>query len=354
MAGRPPYEKGLGVSSFSPVTEMTTGSDLTTRSCPLEWAPNRRALSTFGLGLGVSLDTNRDSPLIELAAVELMSEVGISSYRLNVPWEVVASKSDCGIDHRALDRLAATAERLLHAGIDPLIALDNATLPDDLAADGGWRNPATVRAFGSFVGAVGARLGDLADRWITMATTLPVRLDASVLSTLIAAQTEAAITLRAHAPHASLGASIDTALFDPSLPAATQEAAHSWVAHLASPAAAVDFVSINAGRAGQRPPAVLAGLIRWLDHHIPSRSFIVTEARPVPAALTRHLVESDAQPDRYDLVDAFLDEVRGLRADQIDVSGAFVWPFTGTTATTSDVTDAAIERCRRILAAGID
>ncbi|MEZ5376576.1 MAG: family 1 glycosylhydrolase [Acidimicrobiales bacterium] len=309
---------------------------------------DRSPLTPFGLGVGAQLDTAIDSTAPTPSALASLRSLGVVRYRVNVSWRSVAPAAEI-IDHRVLDQLADTIELVLDAGLEPLVALDNGAVPRHLEADGGWRNQATAAAYGDFVGAVGARLGDMVEEWITLADPQPARFDASVLTVLARAQVISTNILRAHVPHARLGASVDITQLTPG------PTGRAWVHHLASASARTSFVALNIDQLGTRAPAEVADAVRELDGLLPGRSFLLTETHvPVGSErLPNRLIDIE-YPDRYDVVAGFFDEIRRLRADQINVNGTFAWPFTGSSAAVEGIGESSIEAYHRISMAGIN
>ncbi len=324
---------------------------------PVSWSLDSldpQPLSPFQLGVGVQLDAEVDSTDPDPAVVAQLHDVGVKRYRVNLRWDVISRGSSYLVDHDEVDRVALTIERLLAAGIEPLVAIDNVSLPSSLEADGGWRNEATVWAYGDFVGALGARLGYLVDEWITIGGARPRNFDPSMTNHLVAAQQDAARILRGHVPHAMLGASVDIAQLDDSRSPAHAASAQAWISHLASPEAAIDFVALDVDPTSIRRPERAADALRSLDARIPGRSFVLTESlRPRGDRRQSNRLDDIGITERFGIVEALFEQIRRLRADRIDINAAFAWPFSGTAPLHGELNPDSIEAYRRVLTAGV-
>ncbi len=100
--------------------------------------------------------------------VALMSELGISAYRLSLSWSrlVVDGTGEVNPEGVVFYRRLLTALR--GAGIAAYVTLYHWDLPQPLQDAGGWANRATVDAFARYAALAIAALGDLVDGWITL------------------------------------------------------------------------------------------------------------------------------------------------------------------------------------------
>jgi beta-glucosidase len=98
--------------------------------------------------------------------VALLERLGVDSYRFSVSWSRVQPTGRGPVNVAGLDFYDRQVDRLLDAGIDPMVTLYHHDLPQALEDDGGWLNPATAVAFGEYAAIVGERLADRVARWV--------------------------------------------------------------------------------------------------------------------------------------------------------------------------------------------
>lgn len=100
--------------------------------------------------------------------LELMSWLGIDSYRFSVSWPRVlpgggSKRSQAGVDF--YDRLI---DGLLAHGINPALTLYHWDLPSEIEAKGGWLNPDTAERFAEYADLMAGKFGDRVERWATL------------------------------------------------------------------------------------------------------------------------------------------------------------------------------------------
>jgi beta-glucosidase len=104
--------------------------------------------------------------------VEVMRELGVSSYRFSVAWPRITPQvtpdrlgpvNEAGLAF--YDRLV---DELLVAGISPAATLYHWDLPQALEEGGGWTSRATAERFAEYAAVVAARLGDRIGTFITL------------------------------------------------------------------------------------------------------------------------------------------------------------------------------------------
>jgi beta-glucosidase len=122
---------------------------------------------------GSIVDGTKADPACEHIArwredLELMSWLGIDSYRFSVSWPRVipggagkASESGLGFYDQLIDGL-------LERGIAPALTLYHWDLPSELEAKGGWLNPDTAKHFADYADLLAGRFADRVDRWATL------------------------------------------------------------------------------------------------------------------------------------------------------------------------------------------
>ena len=99
--------------------------------------------------------------------IALMGELGVSAYRFSVAWPRVLPQGTGAVSTRGLDLYDALVDGLLAAGITPWLTLYHWDLPQDLQDRGGWPERATGDAFVAYADVVSRRLGDRVKHWIT-------------------------------------------------------------------------------------------------------------------------------------------------------------------------------------------
>jgi beta-glucosidase len=99
--------------------------------------------------------------------VGLMRELGLDAYRFSIAWPRVFPEGRGRVNEPGLDFYDRLVDELLAQGIEPYPTLYHWDLPQALEERGGWPARDTVEAFGEYVEAVVARLGDRVSRWIT-------------------------------------------------------------------------------------------------------------------------------------------------------------------------------------------
>lgn len=102
------------------------------------------------------------------ADVDLMAALGLPAYRFSVSWPRVQPTGRDGASRPGLDFYRALVDRLLAAGIEPVVTLYHWDLPQALEDRGGWPARDTAGRFGEYAAIVGTALGDRVRRWSTV------------------------------------------------------------------------------------------------------------------------------------------------------------------------------------------
>jgi beta-glucosidase len=164
--------------------------------------------------------------------VALMRELGLDAFRFSIAWPRVIPDGRGKVNEAGLDFYDRLVDELLANGIKPFVTLFHWDTPQALEDAGGWSERATAELFVDYVDAVGARLGDRVDRWITHNAPWVVswighawgihapgrtsEADAVAVSHhLLLSHGWAVATLRRAAPGAEVGISLDLAHVEP-------------------------------------------------------------------------------------------------------------------------------------------
>ena len=98
--------------------------------------------------------------------VELMRRLGAGGYRFSISWPRIqpTGRGPANADGLAFyDRLI---DRMLEAGVQPMVTLYHWDLPQGLQDDGGWLNRDTVERFAEYAAIVGEAYADRVEHWI--------------------------------------------------------------------------------------------------------------------------------------------------------------------------------------------
>ncbi len=100
--------------------------------------------------------------------VKLMKEIGLRSYRFSISWPRVLPEGRGMVNHQGLDFYSRLVDRLLEAGIEPLVTLFHWDYPHELFLSGGWMNPDSPLWFRDYTATAVQALGDRVKKWITL------------------------------------------------------------------------------------------------------------------------------------------------------------------------------------------
>lgn len=99
--------------------------------------------------------------------IALMKKIGLTAYRFSVSWPRVMPEEGV-INEKGLDYYSRLVDKLLAAGIKPVVTLYHWNMPMWVHQKGGWHDPGIVRLFGDFAATVVDRLSDRVDTWLTV------------------------------------------------------------------------------------------------------------------------------------------------------------------------------------------
>lgn len=100
--------------------------------------------------------------------VDLMRELGLNSYRFSIAWSRVLPVGTGRVNPAGLGFYERLVDRLLAAGIQPLVTLYHWDLPAALDDRGGWLNRDSANWFAEYADVVFRRLDDRVQLWATL------------------------------------------------------------------------------------------------------------------------------------------------------------------------------------------
>ena len=100
--------------------------------------------------------------------VDLMSKIGLQSYRFSISWPRVLPEGTGAINQKGLDFYDQLIDALLEKNIDPFITLFHWDLPLSLHQKGGWLNPDSAQWFGDYAALLSERFSDRVENWFTI------------------------------------------------------------------------------------------------------------------------------------------------------------------------------------------
>ena len=90
----------------------------------------------------------------------------MGGYRFSIAWPRVLPTGRGQVNAEGLDFYDRLVDKVLAAGVQPMVTLYQWDLPQALEDDGGWLNRATVDRFADYAAVVGERLADRVEHWI--------------------------------------------------------------------------------------------------------------------------------------------------------------------------------------------
>lgn len=100
--------------------------------------------------------------------VQMMSELGLQSYRFSISWSRIFPSGKGAINKAGLDFYSKLVDALLEKNIKPMITLYHWDLPQALDERGGWLNPDIASWFGDYAETVFKHLDDRVQLWATI------------------------------------------------------------------------------------------------------------------------------------------------------------------------------------------
>ncbi|WP_138493317.1 GH1 family beta-glucosidase [Paenibacillus pinistramenti] len=99
--------------------------------------------------------------------IQLLKEMGASTYRFSIAWPRIYPQGRGEVNREGLDYYHRLVDGLLAAGIEPFCTLYHWDLPQALQDEGGWDNRATADAFVEFARTMFTEFGGKIKKWIT-------------------------------------------------------------------------------------------------------------------------------------------------------------------------------------------
>jgi beta-glucosidase len=99
--------------------------------------------------------------------LDLMTALGVESYRFSISWPRVQPDGRGPLNPRGVDFYRRLCAGLRERGIEPVATLYHWDLPQALQATGGWGARDTAARFAAYAESMAAALGDVVDGWIT-------------------------------------------------------------------------------------------------------------------------------------------------------------------------------------------
>jgi beta-glucosidase len=180
--------------------------------------------------------------------IEMLKRLSVGAYRFSLSWPRIQPDGRGPANGKGLDYYNRVIDALLEAGIEPAVTLYHWDLPQALQDAGGWPNRDTAAAFAEFAALAGEALGDRVRRWITLnepwvASNVGYRYGrhapglqdgAQAVAAnhhLLLAHGHAVEALRAAAPGADVGITLNLAVMRPVTPEANDIAAEMEARH---------------------------------------------------------------------------------------------------------------------------
>ncbi|MFV0426133.1 MAG: glycoside hydrolase family 1 protein [Beutenbergiaceae bacterium] len=97
--------------------------------------------------------------------VDLMATLRLDGFRFTLNWARIQPDGCAPVPESGLDPYDELVDRLLGAGIEPMVTLHHHELPVALAAAGGWQRRETAQRFGDYAQTVADRMADRVAYW---------------------------------------------------------------------------------------------------------------------------------------------------------------------------------------------
>ena len=98
--------------------------------------------------------------------VALLERLGAPGYRFSIAWPRIQPTGAGPANQAGLDFYDRLIDRVLAAGVEPMVTLYHWDLPQALEDDGGWLNRSTIDRFADYAAIVGERYADRVGHWV--------------------------------------------------------------------------------------------------------------------------------------------------------------------------------------------
>ncbi|MDD7836049.1 GH1 family beta-glucosidase [Paenarthrobacter sp. AB444] len=113
--------------------------------------------------------------------IALMQELGVDSYRLSLSWPRIQPDGQGAVNQRGLDFYDRLLDKLLAAGISPMVTLYHWDTPLPLEHAGGWMNRDTSQRLADYAAIAARHFGDRVEHWVTVNEPVSVTLQGYAL-----------------------------------------------------------------------------------------------------------------------------------------------------------------------------
>lgn len=100
--------------------------------------------------------------------LEMVSRIGLGSYRFSVSWPRVLPDGYGVVNEKGMDYYRRLVDGLVARGVEPSLTLFHWDLPQVLQERGGWANRDCASWFADYAEVLARELGDRVTRWITL------------------------------------------------------------------------------------------------------------------------------------------------------------------------------------------
>jgi beta-glucosidase len=100
--------------------------------------------------------------------LDLLSELGVNSYRFSIAWSRVLPTGRGAVNEAGLDFYDRLIDGLVERNIKPVVTLYHWDLPEALQELGGWANRDTSSRFVDYARVVASRFDDRVSHWLTL------------------------------------------------------------------------------------------------------------------------------------------------------------------------------------------
>ena len=100
--------------------------------------------------------------------IALMKSIGIKAYRLSLSWPRILPNGVGEVNQAGLDFYSDLIDKLIAAGVEPIITLYHWDLPKTLFMKGGWLNRNIAEDFANYAKICVEAFADRVEKWITL------------------------------------------------------------------------------------------------------------------------------------------------------------------------------------------